>query len=157
MMPGLMGMPPPLASSLSSSVPLTTRAPLAARESTATPPNHIYETVSCSTSSAMPDLNEIANISNNSAILNAETNSIANSSSLTDIFQTTAAPTGDASKLEIKSGMLENILIFVFYIISPHLYTSFNFLGLRIFCVTTTIHVLTPFHPYKVLHVIFGS
>lgn len=122
-MPGLMGMPPPLASSLSSSVPLTTRAPLAARESTATPPNHIYETVSCSTSSAMPDLNEIANISNNSAaILNAETNSIANSSSLTDIFQTTAPATGDTSKVEIKSGMLENILFRVFYIISPHLY-----------------------------------
>ncbi|XP_058980454.1 protein disabled isoform X2 [Musca domestica] len=101
MMPGLMGMPP-LASALASSVPLTSRAPLAPRESTATPPSHIYETVSCSTSSAMPTMNEITNITNTTTATNAETNSIANSSSLTDIFQTTAA-SADTSKVEIKS------------------------------------------------------
>ncbi|XP_075163994.1 DAB adaptor protein isoform X2 [Haematobia irritans] len=99
MIPGLMGMPP-LASSLSNSVPLT-RAPLATRESTETPPNHIYETVSCSTSSAMPEMNELGNITNNTTT-NVDTNSIANSSSLTDIFQTATAP-NDTSKVEIKS------------------------------------------------------
>uniref|UniRef100_A0A1I8NVB6 PID domain-containing protein n=1 Tax=Stomoxys calcitrans TaxID=35570 RepID=A0A1I8NVB6_STOCA len=105
MMPGLMGMPP-LASSLSSSVPLTgTRAPLATRESTATPPNHIYETVSCSAPSAMPDMNELGNVANNTTTNAADANSIANSPSLTDIFQTAAATaTGEtSSKVEIKS------------------------------------------------------
>ncbi|XP_013107324.2 protein disabled isoform X2 [Stomoxys calcitrans] len=105
MMPGLMGMPP-LASSLSSSVPLTgTRAPLATRESTATPPNHIYETVSCSAPSAMPDMNELGNVANSTTTNAADANSIANSPSLTDIFQTAAATaTGEtSSKVEIKS------------------------------------------------------
>ncbi|XP_065359953.1 protein disabled isoform X2 [Calliphora vicina] len=101
--PGLMGMPP-LASSLTTAVPLPSRAPLAARESSDTPPNHIYETVSCSANPMPADMAELSSISNN-ATNNADTNTnnLANSSSLSDIFQTAAAESAQNSKLDIKS------------------------------------------------------
>ncbi|KNC24742.1 Protein disabled, partial [Lucilia cuprina] len=106
--PGLMGMPP-LASSLSSAVPLASRAPLAARESSDTPPNHIYETVSCSANNVPNDMAELSSISNNVTNNNAaeinNTNNLANSSSLSDIFQTAAAESAQNSKLDIKSDL----------------------------------------------------
>ncbi|XP_037815404.1 protein disabled isoform X2 [Lucilia sericata] len=104
--PGLMGMPP-LASTLSSAVPLASRAPLAARESSDTPPNHIYETVSCSANNVPNDMAELSSISNNVTNNNAadtnNPNNLANSSSLSDIFQTAAAESTQNSKLDIKS------------------------------------------------------
>lgn len=115
--PGLMGMPP-LASTLSSSVPLASRAPLAARESSDTPPNHIYETVSCSANSTIPtDMVELTNLSNNTTTNNAETNvnNLANSSSLSDIFQTAAAEAQNA-KLDIKSGEFGNWFSYVLFV-----------------------------------------
>lgn len=106
-----MGMPP-LASSLTSAVPLPSRAPLAARESSDTPPNHIYETVSCSANPMPTDMTELSSISNN-ATNNADTNTnnLANSSSLSDIFQTAAAESAQNSKVDIKSGKWEILLL----------------------------------------------
>ena len=106
--PGLMGMPP-LASSLASSVPLATRAPLAARESSDTPPNHIYETVSCSANAITTDIVELTTIASTTTNNNAESTNLTNSSSLTDIFQTAASEANQNSKPDIKSGKFMSI------------------------------------------------
>lgn len=112
--PGLMGMPP-LASSLASSVPLPARAPLAARESSDTPPNHIYETVSCSANAMPTDISELTTLASSGANNNADSTHLANSSSLTDIFQTAATTeANENSKPDIKSGKFKSKLVVVY-------------------------------------------
>lgn len=92
---------PPLTSSLSTTAPLTTRAPLAARESSDTPPNHIYETVSCSATNLPAETTEMSTIGNN---VESSTNNLADSASLSDIFQTATNEALQNAKLDIKSG-----------------------------------------------------